>query len=1196
MQQEVGTLDQLAQLVDKDLHEPEQWVARLHKIAGSNEKALAALIPATYGGDTTADRLDAYAGDLARRVRSSFPTHVVARMVEKGDLHKGDKQAAAPAAVSTFLKNAAKAGFELGNTPIDAFVAHNQTALFTGIKAEDADAVVNHVKMLNRLHQITPSDESLKSLHDIGLTSAHDIATLPHETFLGRYGHLFPSLDEAKLVHRKAQQVHSTAVNFFSMAKSLANSPGVFAISPSPQHREASTQNLVKQFPTMEGLFGSLDFCECEDCRSVLSPAAYLVELFQFLDPNSTHWRAFLADWRGTHNQAPYPFRDHLEEKSYLSDWSQRNPGKPHPRTERTPYEVLIERRPDLPNLPLTCANTNTVMPYIDIVNEVLEYFVVHNTLDAGSGHDTGEATSPELLAEPQNILPLAYDHLKQAKYPLTLPFDLWLETVRRFLNHFDTEFAEVLDVFRPTDDLYAVAAGLKVYDRASVFVESLGLSPTEYAIFTDPATVNNWFALYGYSHAGEATSALASAKTLAQTLGVSYRELINIVTTGFVNPGLNDLIVLRKLGVSVEDVFRYEKAPHYTHFSAEERAIFERHLHLKTAALHVASFDARAWLDSAWHNGDFNRVLVLADPDTGCSFDQTILRHANGSPADAEVFLRINLFVRLWKKLGCAIEELDRAIQVAMPKYSQHLSLANLGAAFKTTLLYLAHFKALDKHLAIGPHNRMTLLTLWANLPTTGKNPLYEQLFLKRSILEEDPVFEDPLGNYLARPDILLMDHMLALQGALNLTATDVGCILADAGQDVGTAVLSLDNVSLLYRYGLLAKALKLSVEELISLKGLSGLNPFQSLKPEPISVIDDDYPFSQTLRFVEIARIVHEDGFKVEDLDYLLRHRFDPVGKYRQDANTLLALVKSLAAGLRSIQTDQALPADPTRLTDDLLQQKLALVLPADAVATFMGMWTGTVQTSALQSGVPPANQLDANAFKETPAVSVTYDAVLQAQRLTYQGVLLDAQSAPLQAANPSPLVAALVAGVLAQQQAFHDKYLSAFLQPADYQSTFAPLAPGQTLAAKRQTLMQFFLPFLRQQLNLQFVVQTLATSLGMDLALVQTLLTNPILLSEPGPGAPAKSLLDAFVSTAQAGVDVAFFASTDGSGAALAQTRKPSPPPIRRTTSRPAPIVRISRAIARFHHPARIDSSYKSIRRQHKSHWDSISYPIP
>ena len=39
---------------------------------------------------------------------------------------------------------------------------------------------------------------------------------------------------------------------------------------------------------------------------------------------------------------------------------------------------MLLHRRPDLANLELTCANTNTVLPYIDLSNEVMESFVVH--------------------------------------------------------------------------------------------------------------------------------------------------------------------------------------------------------------------------------------------------------------------------------------------------------------------------------------------------------------------------------------------------------------------------------------------------------------------------------------------------------------------------------------------------------------------------------------------------------------------------------------------------------------------------------------------------------------------------------------------------------------------------------------------------------------------------------------------------
>ena len=54
---------------------------------------------------------------------------------------------------------------------------------------------------------------------------------------------------------------------------------------------------VIKQFPTMEFLFGSLDFCECEHCHSVLSPAAYLVDLFQFLNPDDKVWKPTLTKW-----------------------------------------------------------------------------------------------------------------------------------------------------------------------------------------------------------------------------------------------------------------------------------------------------------------------------------------------------------------------------------------------------------------------------------------------------------------------------------------------------------------------------------------------------------------------------------------------------------------------------------------------------------------------------------------------------------------------------------------------------------------------------------------------------------------------------------------------------------------------------------------------------------------------------------
>ena len=135
----------------------------------------------------------------------------------------------------------------------------------------------------------------------------------------------------------------------------------------------------------MEELFGSLDYCECEHCRSVLSPAAYFVDLLHFLDPPADEWQADLTQWRAEH-AAPYPFADAQAFQDFQDQWAVDHPSEPVPDTELAPYQVLTRRRPDLAQLPLTCENTNTAMPYLDVVNEILEFYVAHGRLGARRG------------------------------------------------------------------------------------------------------------------------------------------------------------------------------------------------------------------------------------------------------------------------------------------------------------------------------------------------------------------------------------------------------------------------------------------------------------------------------------------------------------------------------------------------------------------------------------------------------------------------------------------------------------------------------------------------------------------------------------------------------------------------------------------------------------------------------------------
>src|SRR5207244_7146170 len=133
----------------------------------------------------------------------------------------------------------------------------------------------------------------------------------------------------------------------------------------------------IKLPPTWAQLFNTVDLCDCAHCRSVLSPAAYFVDLLHLLGTSLPNQKA------------------------------------------HSPLDVLLLRRPDLAHIPLTCENTNTPLPYIDLVNEILEGYVVLGHLDANVAKDTGDSTSDELSASPPYKNAGDYDKLRPADHPL---------------------------------------------------------------------------------------------------------------------------------------------------------------------------------------------------------------------------------------------------------------------------------------------------------------------------------------------------------------------------------------------------------------------------------------------------------------------------------------------------------------------------------------------------------------------------------------------------------------------------------------------------------------------------------------------------------------------------------------------------------------------------------------------------------
>jgi hypothetical protein len=120
-------------------------------------------------------------------------------------------------------------------------------------------------------------------------------------------------------------------------------------------------------------------------------------------------------------------------------------------------------------------------------------------------------------------------------------------------------------------------------------------------------------------------------------------------------------------------------------------------------------------------------------------------------------------------------------------------------------------------------------LLTFWADIGTVGEQSLYARLFLTHNMVALDNVFlPDANGNYLTR-STTIQDHVPVLMAALGLKASEIAFI-ANPGPLVsaGLTDLTLTDVTILYRHGLLARLLHVKVMDLPEVFVLLS-NPFQ-------------------------------------------------------------------------------------------------------------------------------------------------------------------------------------------------------------------------------------------------------------------------------------------------------------------------------------------------------------------------------
>lgn len=364
----------------------ENWIAFLAEEVDSSEVGTP---PGVAGADSTARRAN-YAGAIAKMVEDLYPSaHLVYRLPQS--------------AVTTQVEDIAgfvvkNPGFSFQRTNISEFFP---TATGLPIEPEDQEALRQDLLRVQRVSAITPRSTrtaASTALLTAGVTSASQIQRMGFAAFKTKLG---VSVDASTLraTFEKADRVASTALHAFMHTRKETHFP-LMDVLTSPGCGDVD----------LEALFGNLDYCACKHCDSVYGPAAYFVDIMQFVRE-----------------------RDIAENT----------------------FDVLVTRRPELPNILLNCENSNTPLPTIDLVLETLERHVrvplglEETVYEASSDWPQTTWSASDLIARPEHVDDQVYEELAKhtvAYFPHSLPFDLPLEEARAYLRSLGTSRVALQD------------------------------------------------------------------------------------------------------------------------------------------------------------------------------------------------------------------------------------------------------------------------------------------------------------------------------------------------------------------------------------------------------------------------------------------------------------------------------------------------------------------------------------------------------------------------------------------------------------------------------------------------------------------------------------------------------------------------------------------------------------------------------
>lgn len=810
----------------------------VHKLARLNRAGWQKVLQSAAGSTKPGDRpirkslVNLHASALVRKMEKRFPTTAFAAQVERDKTalqdHRNDL-------LGVFRDHP---NFDLATGNIEAVFKQKRKAARSAPARQGSPK--ESVKAVQRVFKIAPVFRQTKALLENGIRSAAAIHAMGETRFIKSFATkgIF-TRKQAREAFHKAADIHTASALLAGQLHATAGAMKIAALNTgvAPAKITAVTQD----FPNLKSLFQLNDYCACEECRSVHSAAAYVVDTLQFL-------------------------------KNRLVIDTTAGPG-----SVKIAKDVLFERRPDLGDMDLSCENTNTPLPYIDVVCELLEEAVspdpgiafngalvsgivsgaLLTVLQANSFPFTAQATvydadlngnrivrdkkvvcklSPnggpnnwlirrlrqtygkpeEVAAAPQYLNQSAYATLSASKFAFRLPFDLSHQETRAYFVQFDVPRADLMRALQ-------TVAGPQDKDIAA---EGLGLSDQERKLIgtAHPANQNT----YWNTGSTPAANVMKVVDTFVTKAEIAYPDLEDLLKRRWINPG---------------------------------GAMFIRHL------------------------------------DNTCNLVQKEIRNLDKYALD-----RLHRFIRLWKKTAWNTSTLDRAI--GAPRLGN-------GLLNDACLIKIQQVGKLQTKLGLSVDE---LCNLYDTIPAGDDDSRYTQLFLNlaangtinNDFLPDNVLQNENAENNTPGTGVKLAAYLDYLALCLGSTVSDmtrfVDSLAAPGGPGV---ILSAKNVAAVYALNLLARTLHLKAADLLILKGLTGIDVLASP--------------NDTLQFLDKVAKVRSSGVSPADLKYLLIHQADNLNDRIFSDDAIESLLEDLQKGYQLAYADNASPFNTSATADE-------------------------------------------------------------------------------------------------------------------------------------------------------------------------------------------------------------------------------------------------------------------------------------